>query len=139
MEMTRNGRQGAAASAAATFAFADIAGFMALTEAHGDEEAADVQVADWTGAERRARITAQKLPAEFAVFDVRQLFEATSARVAALNDGGAGIGSFVIRITSLQGTPMVTYAADTFWRDSLLWANPVVMAFMDGPANVPSP
>src|SRR6187200_791799 len=33
----------------ATFMFADIAGFTALTEAHGDEEAADL-VADFCGA-----------------------------------------------------------------------------------------
>jgi class 3 adenylate cyclase len=32
------------AAAAATFLFADIAGFTALTEAHGDEEAADLVV-----------------------------------------------------------------------------------------------
>ena len=38
-------------SAAATFLFADIAGFTALTEAHGDEQAAAL-AADFTGAVR---------------------------------------------------------------------------------------
>ena len=37
-----NERESAAAGAAATFLFADIAGFTALTEAHGDQQAADL-------------------------------------------------------------------------------------------------
>ena len=37
-----NERQPVAAGAAATFLFADIAGFTALTEAHGDQQAADL-------------------------------------------------------------------------------------------------
>jgi adenylate cyclase len=102
--------------AAHTFLFADIAGFTALTEAHGDEEAADVaaqfcEAVDGVAREFGAEVI--KTIGDAVLIRVGDPSEALRLAVRIVHDVGAQHGAPIVRIGMHTG-PAVERGGDWF-------------------------
>lgn len=94
---------------------------------------ADVQVTDWAGGERRATMSMTVVPAQLVQFNPQDLVVYLLDQQLSLNESGANIGSVVLRIRSLTGEPLFSFAGDATWGQFFTWVGPQVRAWVPSP------